>query len=370
MSAILKEKAFPSQYPKDAVMVLRAMSFSEGTKIKIVGSQALRSQKYAGDYDVNELVEGTFPTRQEALEYYAKEFQKIVKRLDSMKNVYISDIKAGLVEEWRVIPKNGAYVFKDAKQKIDSLLESKVITTEEAKTALSVLKPRPKKLDILKARDSIKFHIIRWTPEEVLKGVLTLRDGRKYTLEEALGSPTITKLDVIALIQGRYTELSIIYEFHNGSEVLNPDFIDPERSLRDSIRLLQSEGNLFKVIKRKFSLAKLKNNKKDIEKYNAILNSELGKLYIVYSDVKTLITLLEDIDLPPKKLQRALGGFRQRLRSIYALEDYLKTEETTLSKLDSAMKSKDPLPILREVEEQLSSHLLKATPLYGGELRF
>jgi hypothetical protein len=370
MSAILKEKSFPSQYPVDAVKVLKAMSFTDGKDLQIIGSQSLRSQLYAGDYDAYEVVEGKFPTRQEALEYYVKEFQSIIKKLKNMDNVYIGDIKSGIIEEWRVIPKRGRYNLRDATTKVESLLSAKIITPKEAKDALSTLKTRPTPLDILKARDMIKFHIVRWSPEEVLKGHKALRDGRKYSLEEAFGSPTITKLDVIALIQSRYTELSIVYEFHNGDEVLNPDIIDPEKSLNNSIELLKSQGNLFKVVKRKFALAKLRNDIPKVIKYNEILNSDLGKLYVVYSDIKTLVELLEDNNVPSPEINNAIAGFKHRLARIYSLEEYLKTETSVLNRLDSAIKSASPIKTLSQVRDQLLAQLSKATHLYGGELHY
>jgi hypothetical protein len=369
MSAILREKTFPSQYPADAVKVLKTMSFSNGKNIQIVGSQSLRSQLYAGDYDIYEVVEGRFPTRQGALQHYVKGFQNIIRNLQKMPNVHIGDIKSGIIEEWRIIPKKGAYKFHPTREKIESLFQTKIISADEAKLALSSITLRPKKVDVLKARDDIKFHIVRWTPSDILKGHLTLRDGRKYTLEEAFGSPTITKLDIVALIQDKYTELSIIYEFHNGKEVLNPDVIDPESSLKDAILLYQHKGNLFKVIKRKFALAKLQHDIPKLKKYNTILNSELGKLYVVYSDVKTLVELIEDTTIPSKRLKEAIQGFQYRLSRIYSLEDYLKSETAILAKLDSALNSKNPLPTLKEVEDALLHHLTKATRLYGGELR-
>jgi hypothetical protein len=370
MSAILEEKTFPSQYPSDAVKVLKTMSFSNGKEIQIVGSKALRSQLYAGDYDAYEVVQGKFSSDTEAAAHYVKQFQTIIRNLKTLKNVYIGDIKAGVIEEWRVIPKTGSYTLRDAANKIDFLFQSKIASKEEAQIALAVLKPKPEALDILKAKDTIKFHIVRWTPEEVLKGYTHLRDGRKYTLEEAFLSPIITKLDVIALVQGKYTDFSIIYEFHNGSTPLNPDVIDPEQSLKNSIKLFQSQGNLFKVIKRKFALAKLKNDIPKVEKYNAILNSDLGKLYVIYADVKTLIELLEDHSIPRKNIISSIAAFKERLRKIYSLEDYLKSESAILTKLDMAVKSPRPLPVLKEIEEALLHHLSKATHLYGGELHY
>lgn len=352
--SILTEKSFPSQYPKDAVRVLKAMSFSKGKHIQIVGSSALRSQLYAGDYDAYEVVEGDYSSDEEALEHFVAEFKKILKDLLALPNTYIGDIKAGVIEDWRVIPKTGTYTFATAKKKIDSLLDAKVISPHEAKEALGVLKTRPTKLDTLLAKDVIKFHIIRWTPEEILAGYKTLRDGRRYTLEEAFHSPTITKVDVVALVDTRYTEFAIIYEFHNKGRPLNPDTVDPERSLKDSIAVLKAQGNLFKVVKRKFALAKLKNDYKGVQKYHAILNSDLGKLYVIYTDVKTLIGLLE-ADVPPSKVREAIKGFKDRL----------PTEARPII----ARLEKNPLPVLKELEDELLHKLSKATHLYGGVMK-
>jgi hypothetical protein len=90
----------------------------------------------------------------------------------------------------------------------------------------------------------------------------------------------------------------------------------------------------------------------------------------VYSDIKTLVELLEDNDVPTPEINNAIAGFKHRLARIYSLEDYLKTETTILNKLDSAMKKDNPLPILSDIKDQLLAQLSKATHLYGGELHY
>ena len=347
MSSILKQKKYPSQYPEDAVKVLNAMSFSKGASIKIVGSQALQSQQYAGDYDAYEVV-SVKGEKASALNELAEGFKDIIRRLKSLKNVYIGDIKSGVIEDWKVLG------VRKPTTKVESLRKANIISEREALHALTLLKGSK-----LKAKQELKFHIIRWTPEEVLKGSKTLRDGRTYTLQEAFSSPTITKLDVIALVDRRYTEFSIIYEFRNGSTVLNEDVIDPEKSLKESIKAYQEEGNQFKVIKRKFSLAKLKNNKSALKKFSSILNSETGKLYTLYSDVKTLADLMEDHTLPEHNLRQAFNDFSERLRSIYANDIHLKDKKDLLLQLRSTKN-------LREIEKQLFNHLQQATELRGG----
>ena len=344
--SLLKQKKYPSEYPKDAVKVLNAMSFSGGT-LKIVGSQSLVSQTYAGDYDAYQVVKRSGEDT-EVLNGLAKDFQAIIKSLMKLPNVYIGDIKAGIIKDWEVVGT------PNPSNKVKELLQNKIISEREAQLALTLLKGSK-----LKAKQEIKFHIIRWTPAQVLKGSQKLRDGRTYTLQEAFSSPTIAKLDVIALIEHRYTELSIIYEFHNGNHIYNKDTIDPEKSLKESIKLYEEEGNRYKVIKRKFSLAKLKNKKADLTKFHNILNSETGKLYTLYSDVKTLADLLEDHSVPDQQLNSAFNDFSSRLRSIYAHELHLKDKKQLLQSLKSRNN-------LRKVEKQLYDHLQHSTELKGG----
>jgi len=350
MSSLLGEKEYPRQYPHEAVEVLNAMSFSKGKNIKIVGSSSLKSQLYAGDYDAHEVVERE-GDKDKVLKELVKEFQHIIKHLQALKNVYIGDIKAGKIEEWDILAvQNPTY-------KVESLLKDNIISSEEATQARKLLKGSK-----LKAKQELKFHIIRWTPQQILAGKQTLRDGRTYTLEEAFSSPTITKLDTIALVNKRYTEFSIIYEFYAGSNALNPDFRDPAEALNESVKLYTEEGNRFKVLKRKFSLAKLHNKPADLKKFHDILNSEAGKLYILYSDVKVLGDLLESHTLPSDKLKQALKQFSERLRVIYQHDTFLKPKQSLLEALRQATTVKQ----LRQVEEYLFQELNNATALKGG----
>ena len=359
---ITLERNYPSQYPQDAVKILNAMSFSHGKHIKIVGSSALRSQQYAGDYDAHEEVSVHYKTIPEALQHLVKDFQRIILNLSSMKNVYIGDIKSGIIEEWDIL-KNP--------ERIEHLVKEKIISKKEAEEAHKLLQDTSK-VGRLKAKQELKYHIIRWKPKQILEGKQTLRDGRTYTLEEAFSSPTITKLDTTALIQERYTELSIIYQFKNNNTILNNSHINIQNSLKDAIELYEAEGNQFKVIKRKFALAKLLNNSKDIKKYHGIINSEIGKLYVVYSDVKTLRDLLERHSIPKSNLSEAINGFQHRLSRIYQNEYYLKKEPQLLNDLSKIKDTKNALPILTHIETQLMNILNKGTvkKLSGGYLPY
>jgi hypothetical protein len=358
--SILETKKYPSEYPKDAVKVLDAMSFTK-SEVKIMGSASLKSQLYAGDYDAYEAVDVSYMTDEQALKHLAAQFKTIIRRLSDMKNVYIGDIKAGLIEEWNVVT---------APARLDDLLTSGVVSKEEAEKARHLLADTTE-IGRLKAAQELKFHIIRWTPKQVLAGKQDLRDGRTYTLEQAFNDPTITKLDTVALVEKRYTDFSMIYRFSNRGHILNDAADDVTTSLSNAIKLYEAEGNRFKVIKRKFSLARLHNNKKDLAKYNSILNSEAGKLYIIYSDVKVLADLLEQSTstLGRTRISEALRGLKHRLAKIYRDESTISKEKGLLADLEKATEATNPLPILRHAETQLFDLLNATTKRRGGSSR-
>lgn len=350
------ERKYPLQYPADAVKVLNAMSFTKGKGIMVVGSSAIRSQQYAGDYDAHEIVKVDYKSEEEATKHLVKQFQLIIMKLMSMKRVYIGDIKSGVIDEWDVLKHSN---------RVKELAKKHILTPSEASMATKLLKDTTE-IGKLKAKKELKFHIVRWTPKEVIAGKKKLRDGRIYTLQEAFKSPTITKLDVISLVQGKYTELSIIYEFKNGSKAINKTPQDIEQSLKNDIMLYESEGNRFKAVKRRFALAKLKDEKDNLKKYHDIINSEAGKLYVVYSDVKTLADLLELHTISKSEVQDAVDGFRHRLSRIYQDEHFLKKEPRLLAELGKAIKESNPHATLRKIEAELFESLNRQTAERGG----
>ena len=369
-----RTKSYPENYPSDAMAILDAMSFSGGKDVKVLGSMSLRSQQYAGDYDAYEIVKRT-GKREKVLDDLASEFQHIIKNLRGMPNVYIGDIKAGAIEEWRVIGREAGlvdgkivgYNAVASKRKIDELYKAKVITEGEKRSADELLKDKPSPEDFLIARKKLKFHIIRWSVPEVLSGSKVLRDGRRFTLQDAFSSPTISKLDTIGMVQNnKYTDFSIIYEFQCDGKVLNPSFEDIGKSLSEDIVFYKNENNPFKVLKREFALAKFRGDDKTIVKLTPILNSDLGRLYSMLSDIGTMIALLEqNHKVPMKNLRYELDQFKSRMANVYALPDFLKAEHTLLGHINSAMKTTSKSQLLHhltEMEKLIQTSLTHNTP--------
>ena len=359
-------KSFPEHYPADVLDVLRSMSLTGLKGIEIMGSMSIRSQQYAGDYDAFEVV----PTQ--SVSSVARELGDSMKRLRAMKNVRIGDIKCGEVSEWRILPESAVVVngkiqgfnAQTSKRVVDSI-PSSVMTKSEKALAIRLLDGVKVPVDLARLKKEFKTHVVRWTPLEIIAGHKTLADGRDYTLEEGLQSPALTKVDTIALVQGRLTEFSMIYEFRKDGKVLNPVRIDPVQSLREDMLYYASEGKLFKAMKRRFALAKIEKDLPTIQMLTPILNSDLGRLYLLVSDMGTMIQLLESPNPPMDEIRREIDAFRGRLGNLYHLEGYLKQDKDVLGEIETVLKlpQKKVITGLERVKKRLEGILNKGAQI-------
>lgn len=363
MADIIKEKEYPLNYPADAVRVISTLSFTGDKNLGIVGSQSLRSQQYAGDYDCYNTVELT-GSKPAALKKIVTKFKSVVASLKKLKYCFVGDIKAGLVPEWEVIT-GAKYNASDAKAKLKALLKDKIITQYEHDDAAAFLKPRLNPAQVSIAKNNIKFHIVRWTPALIKLGKQKLRDGRIMTLEEAIQSPSIVKIDVIALVSNnRFSEFSCIYSFFLNGKPINDAKIDIKQSLKEAIESYTEEGKLFKVLKRKFSYAKLTNDTAAIKRLNPILTSDLGRLYVIQSDMATLLSLLEYTDAPIKMIKQEMDEFINRFSNIYTVKAFLKIEPKLIEDIHTALKFKSKARLisrLKIINEEIERVLNKST---------
>jgi len=373
-------KNFPENFSSDIVRILNTFSFTNGDNIEVLGSMGLRSQQYASDYDGYEQVNLHYKNVSDALSYLANKFQSIIKKLSKIPHCYVGDIKCGAKDEWRVIT-NDCYIddknevrnydSKKAHLRVYSLFSQKVIKKNELEESIKLLPDEMTAEDLVRAKKYLKFHIVRWTPEEVAKGHKILRDGSKFTLEDGFQSPGITKVDAIALVEsGRYAEFSVIYSFRNNGVVLNNEPIDAKKSLIESIVSERLEGNPFKVLKRKLSLARINKDETLVKKYTEILNSDLGRLYLVLSDVGTLIQLLQNESrVPLIHIRREIDQFKNRLANVYSAEEYLKNEKALLKDIDKALSIDNRQRLitrLLNIEDRLFEYLKSSVEARGS----
>ena len=357
------EKRFPDNYPPEIISLLDKASFSNGTDINIVGSSSIRQMQYAADIDCYEKTNiHKNPTKQ---------FQQLIKAVLKTPLTYITDIKAGSIQEWIVLPLTlEEYDQKTSLKTLSSLYASNVLTKEEHDAAKELLpKSFEHPVDFLLAKQNIKFNIVRWTPKQILQGHQLYRT-RNISLADALSQPSIIKLDMITLVDNnRFIEVSIIYELFLDNKPLNNFPLLPiKQSLKNSILEFVAESNYFKVAKRIYSLAVADKDKKLAKSLIPFFNSDLGRLYTVISDLNTLLLLIEHTSLlPTKRIKFELEHVPATLSNIWSLTDFLHVEPQIDKELYDIVKEFTPDSAeihIEKIRDKLQQILNKHTKKY------
>jgi len=334
--SLYASKRFPDNYSERVLEILTALSMTGLKGIEVVGSASQRAQLYSSDYDASEDVRS---------KNIPEELKQVIHRVRGLEETYFGDIKCGHIPEYdvlstaKVVDRKVTGFNKIASIKgIDLALEQKAITQEEAKQFRSILNKITTPLELLEAKKEIRFHILRWTPAQILAGELFYR-GRYFTLEEAVNSGGLIKIDVIANIHDRFTECSMIYNVYKGRKLITLQPPPIRISLAEDV-LYYSEREPFKSLKRLYSLTKYDKNEEAAELLLPLLNSDLGRLNTIINDLNTLHSLLElHHHEPTQDVLEQIDVMREKMGNIYLLKDFLKAEYNIIGEINSLIRS-------------------------------
>lgn len=377
--SVYREKRFPDHYSEEIADVIRLFSFKQAV---LVGSSSLRSQLNAGDYDMGEEV------KVPSVSAFVKGFQEIVKNIYHTKGLYLGDIKCGRIVEWSVIDPDAqvvdgkikGYTPTQSKAKLRKLYEDKIITKAEYDDADGLLGSSVE--SFLTAKKEIKFDVVRWKYADVVAGFTVLRDGRQFSLEDAIQTPGLCKVDAVGWVQNsRYSEFSCLYEVSVKGKVLNKVNEVLETSLQNDMLYYKLTGNSFKYAKRLFAYAKYKKDEKLGDELTSLFNGELGRLYLMRSDMATLLWLMENENkLDAERIRYEIDGFRARLGTIYDVKALNDHEHTLLGTLRTMTKlpvkgdkiEKDLERVMEMIDEALNTSTtkwLKEKGLWDGKVK-
>lgn len=332
------KKDYPENYTNEIRNIIKMISFSRGAAVSIAGSMSLKTQLYAQDVDAYEKVSSKLSST------VARQFQEIIKQLLNTTDIIISDIKLGSIDDWQVVSPNITikdnkvigYNMKKSLEKLDELKENNIISGQDYIKYKQLLKKNPSPEEYFSICDEIRPNIIRWKATDILNGYINLSNNTKLTLEAAIESPTIAKLDVITYLRHScYTDVSIIYEFKINGKLVNPPNISVEQSLKEDILYYYLDHKYFKMAKRMYALARLKKYKLDMQTLTDIFNSDLGRLYSISADVATLTYLIDNHkNYSQDKLIYELDQFIGRISNINNLTHWKQKEKSINNILD------------------------------------
>lgn len=343
------ERDFPEQYSSELLKILKAVSLGTPT---VVGSSADPKIMYSADYDLMEEV----VLRSNS----AKTFQKKVLQIQKIGKIV--ETKIGEITEWNLLTKprikNGQVKDYDQEKELEhlaSLWSQKIITSSEYKNAKKLLKPNLNSIEFLKARKELRFGILRWDLKEISKGYKELRDKIIY-LEDAFQTKGVTKIDIVTWLKNKYVEISNIIFWTDSSGKPYAYIPSVKQSLAENILEFEAEGNYVKVAKRMLSLAKQFKNITDREKLTEILNSPLGKLYLVSADMEVLeefpsaVSKYKRKELDLLKDEFAKLYFPEFNKAVPNLKLLPKMKEVLQREMKKVLELKNLLPITRDYQ--------------------
>jgi hypothetical protein len=190
-----------------------------------------------------------------------------------------------------------------------------------------------------KLGENEKGEPLRWTYEEIKK-----RENNGINFEDALKQKSMIKMDIVTLINGRFIEITEVYNIYIDGESNSDYSIDNVRKeLTDDMQKLIKEGNLMKALKRKYSLLNLDNKNKMIrEKMIDYFNSPIGLLNRSKSDLETMLTVIESPKFDIDEIRNSLQLLKEII-SAFPVENNL--EMISMMKTKELMK----VPIYKQI---------------------
>ena len=332
-------KKYPENYSRDITDIIDAMTFTHGKEPHLYGSASFKVE-FPSDYDLEQQI----PVNKHLL----SDFQNVIKKLLKMKNVFIGDIKCGMIPDLKVVEVDLNQDNYNAKRpiminKLNDMYNNKNITKEEYNESISLLKPNLKEMDIYIIKENIKFESIRWKPSDVLNGFVNYR-GYKIGFYDYLYNEGLTKIDVITWLNGvRYNEISMVYIFTKNGIPLNRKRLGTEEFIKviiEQIPYLLYSKKYMKICKRISSIEHVKTKPDDYLLYilGKLFNSSLGRLNQILSDITTLEFMIENINLLPKeRFDFEIDQMKNRLGNM-TNKKYLENEDKVLQLLNIVEK--------------------------------
>jgi hypothetical protein len=188
---------------------------------------------------------------------------------------------------------------------------------------------------------SLKGEPLRWTYENIKN-----RNNNGVSFEDALRQKGMIKLDIITLLNGRFIEISEVYNIYlDGSSNYDASkesiMSDIQKEMNDHFR----EGNYMKVLKRFYSLKKLEDENKYKYMLNNLVdyfNSPVGLLYRCKSDLETLLIVIDSYKFDLEEIRNSLQYLKEII-SAFPVENNLNN--ISLLKTKEEMK----LPIHKQI---------------------
>jgi len=174
---------------------------------------------------------------------------------------------------------------------------------------------------------------LRWDYSEIQSGV-----NNGVSFDKAIQQKGIIKLDIISYINGRFVEITEVYNVKiNGKS--NMDYTNEEvvKSITADYKDEVKKLNFMKALKKMYSISKLINNKDPLlDILVTYFNSPIGLLYRCKADLETILTILSYNKFELKDIIESLQTLKEQISAFPVNNDI---EKISKIKLKADMKT-------------------------------
>ena len=371
----LQKRPFPGSYPRDVLRELRLIAIDKEGMAEPFGSYTYRFQRYPGDVDGMEII-GTCCSEKEAAEEYVKAIKRIVRNITSKRSHYYSEIKAGInpLFDFPVGDLTlGVFTQNPHLSKIIPEYYQKGWLSDEELLILTAVDNNALMVSNSDMYDVVEYifrkhRVLRWSAKEILEGKKKLEDGSFLSLFDAIQMNTMTKIDEVALVEGRFVEITNNWHLewvdHTGNyHTFNEDEGQPT-DLVDEIEKLYFSNMFyspFKMVKRIYAYSRYMYFQTRQQKWIAYMkkvipllqDTNISASYQIKSELDTLVLILQLYRHPsPVTISKQLEYTKQRIASILFFTQQDLSEINT--DIDGAIASPNNGMKIDQIEKVIS----------------
>lgn len=301
-----------SSYPRSWIHDLRMIQLNSDEYPHIMGSSSYKSIHYPSDLDSIETF--TMSTHDEVIEYFVKEITKIVKYLSKDPKRLLLEVKCGLDPRFDVRLGPYTYGYQVSPQFLEWLIGVRdLMKDEDFQRITRIVKQRTMSLMDYETTKKIirSYYIIRWKGDQILDGY-KIHNGRKFTLSECVDHIQGINIEVISCEGHKLMDQSNYYIL-GYNDPQNPELTRyvnlPERATMDMRNFFldgltesmvtmidqKLEYNPMKYLKRLYSYTLAVRDTVTSKGLLPILNSDLGHLYQLKSQMGTICKFIEQL---------------------------------------------------------------------------
>jgi hypothetical protein len=322
------KKIYPDDYN---LQIRRAISLLSAKKNNptVFGSSSLKSMLYASDIDLMEKL--SFSEQKKRIPEIIK---KIISDKDYGRLYQLGDIKIGTTQYGKLLLQNiGTYennkIINYNSKNIKKILDE--IPSEIIKNLKIPKIPDDKYINIeLWVKLYYFIHsisVIRWTSDEILKGIN--KDGIK--LNEAIETSELSKIDLYFFLNGRFVEITNFY-YDDSQDDTNKEMINGLK-----LNLLKyvytDDKNYLKALKRLNAVARLTANYKILDKLKFFLSGNIALLSSAKTDLETLIIIDAygyNINKNKDLVTSHIGNIINKLSNIFVVDVSKKNKQINI----------------------------------------